>query len=178
MTAMSYSVIDSKTIYQGRVFEVRQDQIQLPDGTQAQMDILDHAGAVVILPVDKNGRIWFIRQYRHAIAQQLLELPAGGLEPDETPQACAERELREEIGMGARKMQALGGFYLAPGYSSEYLHVFLATDLFPAPLIGDPDEFIEVDQMPVGDFLNLALNGTLVDSKTLSTLLLAQKHLV
>ena len=172
-----FSVLNSKVVYRGCVFEVRQEQIELPDGSSAQMDILAHSGAVVVLPIDDADQVWFIRQYRHAIGDVLLELPAGGLEAGESPEACAHRELREEIGMAARSLVPLGGFYLAPGYSSEYLHIFLARDMYSAPLSGDVDEFIQVEQMPLANFKALALSGEIVDSKTLSALFLAEPHL-
>ncbi len=105
---------------------------------------------MVILPVDDQGNLFFVRQYRHAAGLDLLELPAGTLDEGEAPEACARREVREETGMAAGKMEHLGGFYLAPGYSTEYMHVYLATGLHSDPLEADADEFLTVEVIPLG----------------------------
>ena len=102
---MKFETIHSQPMYQGRAFSVRQDRVRLPNGAETKLDIVEHIGAVTILPVDADGNIWFVRQYRHAIGIEILELPAGTLEPGETPEVCADRETREEIGMGAKKFQ-------------------------------------------------------------------------
>jgi ADP-ribose pyrophosphatase len=119
-----------------------------------------------------------VRQYRHAAGQELLELPAGALEPGEPPEACARREIREEIGMAAEKIQKIGEFFLAPGYSTEYMHVFLATGLRRDPLPGDPDEFLSVETYPVIEVLRMVAGGEIQDAKTLAALLVAQRWLV
>lgn len=134
---MAFEIIRSEKIYHGRVFNVRCDQVSLPNGKSVELDIVEHPGAVVLVPVDDQGNLWFVRQYRHAAQVELLELPAGSLEPDELPEACALREVREEIGMAAGHIEKIGDFYMAPGYSTEFLHIYLATDLRPAPLTAD-----------------------------------------
>jgi ADP-ribose pyrophosphatase len=174
---MSFSLLHSETIYQGRAFAVRRDEVRLPDGKTAQLDIVAHHGAVTLVPVDAQGRIWFVRQYRHAAGELLLELPAGTLEPDEAPEACAAREVREEIGMAAGTLQKLGESFLAPGYSTEYMHFFLATDLQHAPLAQDADEFLNVEHISIAQAYELAHAGQIRDAKSLAALLLAQPHL-
>lgn len=163
--------------FRGRVFQVRQDRIRLPNGRETTLDIVEHRGAVVILPFDRKGRVWLIRQYRHAIGQELLELPAGTLEPGEPPEACARRELREEIGMQAHTWTFLGYFFPAPGYTSERLIAFLARDLEPAPLERDTDELIQVEPLPLPELWHLVRQGHIHDAKTLATLVLALPHL-
>lgn len=175
---MTFKTIRSKTIYQGRVFDVRQDQVELPDRRVTQLDIVDHKGAVTLIPVDEHNRIWFVRQYRHAAGETLLELPAGVMEENELPEQCAQREVREEIGMAAGKIQKIGEFFLAPGYSTEYMHVFLATGLRPSPLQGDIDEFLSIDQIPVQEAFKLVDTGHFRDAKTLAVLLLARPLLL
>ena len=138
---MRYETVHSEKKYAGKAFDVRRDEILLPDGQVAQLDIVEHVGAVTLIPLDETGAIWFVRQYRHATGKDLLELPAGTIEPGEPAEQCARREIREEIGMAARELKKVGEFFLAPGYSTEYMHVFLATGLYPDPLPGDPDEF-------------------------------------
>jgi ADP-ribose pyrophosphatase len=108
---------------------------------------------------------------------ELLELPAGTLSPDELPEHCALREIREETGFAAGKLVKIGEFYLAPGYSTEYMHLYLATDLHPDPLPGDEDEFITLERVPIRQAYQLALNGGLQDGKSLAALLLA-RHLI
>jgi ADP-ribose pyrophosphatase len=174
---MKFETIDSQSIFEGRAFNLRQDQVRLPDGADTVLDIVEHAGAVTILPVDTNGKVWFVRQYRHAAGSELLELPAGGLEPNEPPDVCADRETREEIGMGAKKYQKLGGFYLAPGYSTEFIHVFLATELFEAPLRGDSDEFLSIERIHLNDIPDMIKTGKINDGKTLAVFQLAKPYL-
>lgn len=165
---MAYPVELSETVYRGRAFTVRKDRVRLPDGGAAQLDIVEHVGAVTIVPVDEQGQIWFVRQYRHATGQELLELPAGTLEPGEAPEVCARREIREEIGMRAGVLRKLGEFYLAPGYSTEYMHVFLATGLVPDPLPGDADEFLSIVRLPLTEVDHLVEAGEIQDGKTLA----------
>jgi ADP-ribose pyrophosphatase len=121
--------------------------------------------------------LWFVRQYRHAVARELLELPAGTLEAGEDIEACARREIREEIGMSAGKLQKIGEFYPAPGYSTECLYIYLASDLHPDPLPGDDDEFIQVERIPADQVITLAEGGSILDAKTLAALLLARAYL-
>ena len=171
---MPIEVINRNTIYHGRAFNVRRDEVRLQNQNTAYLDIIEHVGAVTILPVDDEGRILFIRQYRHATGKELLELPAGTLDPAELPENCALREIREETGYAAGKLIKIGEFFLAPGYSTEYMHVYLASELRPDPLPGDEDEFISLEPVPIKQAYNLAFNGGLQDGKSLAALLLAQ----
>jgi len=174
---MSIEVIEQKTVYQGRAFNVRRDKVRFHEQKTTSVDIVEHAGAVTILPVSE-GCIQFVRQYRHAIGMELLELPAGTLDPGESPEACALREIREETGFAAGRLVKLGEFYLAPGYSTEYLYLFLATELHPDPLPGDPDEFITLEPISIEQAYEMAYNGMLEDGKSLAALLLAQPFIL
>lgn len=174
---MTFEVVHTEKIYQGRVFAVRQDQVRMPDGKLAKLDIVDHQGAVTLVPVDEERRIWFIRQYRHAAGRVLLELPAGVMETDEQPETSAQREIREEIGMAAAQLKKIGEFFLAPGYSTEYMLVYLATEIYPDPLQGDEDEFISIEKIPVDQALQMARAGQIQDAKSLAALFLALPHL-
>jgi len=171
---MTVEVIQTKTTFKGRAFDVRQDQVLLPGGHIIELDIVDHRDAVTIIPIDQDGEITFIRQYRHAAGIELLELPAGVTESGEAPESGAQRELREEIGMAAKELRKIGGFYLAPGYSTEYMHLFLATGLYPSPLPGDESEFLTVEKISVEKAYDLAGCGQIQDSKTLVGLFLAR----
>jgi ADP-ribose pyrophosphatase len=175
---MKFDLLHSEIIFKGRVFTIRRDQLRTPDGGKTAFDIVEHHGSVVILPVDHEGNLLFVRQYRHAAQLDLLELPAGTLDnAQETPLHCAAREIREETGMAAKNLLELGKFYLAPGYSTELMTVFLATDLYPSPLQPDADEFLELEKIPVNKALAMAEAGQMPDAKTLAALLLAKPHL-
>jgi ADP-ribose pyrophosphatase len=174
---MPFELIESEIVYPGRAFTIRRDQVRLPDGRTTRLDIVEHHGSVVLVPIDEQGNLLFVRQYRHAAAKDLLELPAGTLDENELPLACAARELREETGQAAALLEALGGFYLAPGYSTEYMYVYLATGLFHSPLEADDDEFLQVQAVPLAKAIRMAEQGELPDSKSLAALFLARPFL-
>jgi ADP-ribose pyrophosphatase len=141
------------------------------------LEIVDHGGSVVLIPVDEEGNLLFVRQYRHAAEADLLELPAGTRNREESYEECAAREVREETGMEAGRMQKLGEFYLAPGYSTEFMVVFLATELKENPLLGDEDEFLDLERIRLTKALEMAQQGDLPDAKSLAALLLARPYL-
>lgn len=174
---MNFSILQRETIYQGRAFEVEKVYLRLPDGAVRPYDLVQHSGSVTIVPLDDQGNILFVKQYRIGVGEELLELPAGVLNDGEDPLTCAGREIREETGMAAQKLEMLGDFYLAPGYSSEHMYIFLASGLYPAPLEQDADEFLELVAIPAGQVLEMAQNGELRDAKSLAALMLAQKRL-
>ena len=174
---MKFKLLAQEIIYEGNAFGVRQDRVQLPDGREFQVDVVVHPPAVILVPLDDEGFIWFIQQYRHPADQIMLELPAGMMEPDETPPMSAQRELREEIGMAARSLELIGEFFLAPGYSTEKLYIFLARDLYPSPLEGDLDEFLSVTKIRYEHALHSAETGQFQDAKTLAALTLARRQL-
>jgi ADP-ribose pyrophosphatase len=174
---MDFKQISRKEIYHGRVFDVYQDEVQLPNGRVTRLDVVGHEPAVTILPLDEQGQVWLIRQFRYPVGESLLELPAGLVEPGEAMAACAARELREEIGMSAEQLTPIGGFYLAPGYSSEYIYAFLARGLQPAPLPPDDDEFIEVVKFPLDEVYRMLAKGELRDAKTIAAISLARTYL-
>lgn len=169
-------ILHSEKVFRGKAFDVRRDRVSLPNGNIAQLEIVEHLGSVVLLPVDDQGQIWLVRQYRHATAQELLELPAGVLHADEEPTHCAHRELREETGMAAENLQKIGEFFLAPGYSTEYMVVYHARQLRPDPLPMDADEILRVEKIPSEQVFELAKAGQIRDCKTLAALLLARLH--
>jgi ADP-ribose diphosphatase len=173
---MTPKLLNSKTVYQGRAFSVRVDEVELRPGLKTHLDIVEHTGAVTMLPLDAEGQIWFIRQYRHSAGQVILELPAGTLGSNEDPQVGADRELQEEIGMKAAKLERLGGFWLAPGYSTEFMHVYLATDLSPSQLAQDEDEIITTEKLTPRHALALAESGEICDSKSLVALYMAARR--
>ena len=174
---MDFEILNRETIYSGRAFGVQKIKIRLPNQKESIFDLVTHSGSVTIVPVDEAGNIWFVRQYRLGAESQLLELPAGVLEKEEDPFDCAAREVREEIGMGAKKLQLLGDFYLAPGYSSEQMFVYLATGLYADELPQDDDEFLNTVKIPFPEAYEMVKKGKLKDSKSLAALLLALPYL-
>lgn len=170
---MEHSVQSSEVLFRGSLLQLRRDHVLLPGGKSKAIEIVVHPGAVVLLPIDEQGRVWFVRQYRFPTGERLLELPAGTLNPGESPEACAARECREEIGMAAGRLLPLGGFFLAPGYSTEYIHLFLAQELAPAPLPGDEDEELELEVIPFAEIKDWIARGDLRDGKSLAALQLA-----
>ena len=174
---MAFKTLESKAVFKGKIFNIRRDRVRLPNGVETQLEIFDHSGAVVIVPVDSDGNFWLVRQYRHAAKEELLEFPAGGLEAGEAPDNCARRELQEEAGVAAGRLVPLGGFFLAPGYTTEFLHVFAAFDLRPSKLAGDEDEWLAPEKVASQSFPELARSGQIRDAKTLAAYFLAQPAL-
>ncbi len=174
---MQFKTLSSQVLLRGHVFTIRQDTVQVDDGRITHFDVVEHHGSVVIVPVDADNNLIFVRQYRHAVQKDILELPAGTLEENEAPLACAQREIREETGLAARAWEKIGAFYLAPGYSTELMHVFLARDLYSAPLSPDEYEDLQVERIPLDEVAALARRGGLPDSKSLAALYLALPRL-
>ena len=171
---MPFELLRSEILLKGRAFAIRRDWMKTTDGRETKFDIIEHGGSVVIVPLDSDGNLLFVRQYRHATGQDLLELPAGTLEENEDPDVCAAREIREETGFAAGKLERLGQFYLAPGYSTEFMVVYLATDLTHDPLEADADEFLSVERIPFAQALEMARRGEMPDAKSLAALFLCQ----
>lgn len=164
-------------IFSGRVFDVEQVQVKLPNEKSHTYDLVNHHDSVTILPIDEDNQIWFVRQFRVGSQSDLLELPAGVVEKHEAPRACAAREIREEIGMASRYMKKIGSFYLAPGYCTEMNHVFLARQLHPSALSSDEDEFLEVVCIPKERAYQMARDGKIKDGKSVAALFLGQPWL-
>ena len=172
-------LIDSEVIRRGRILEFRVDTVEAADGHRSTRDIAGHPGGVCMVAIDPHDRVLLVRQWRHAIGAALLEIPAGTLdrEPDGTVEDHAEaatRELDEETGSRAGTWQYLGGFYTAPGFTSELMHLYLATDLRPADEGGlgpDEDERLELRPFPFAEALAMAKRGEILDAKTLVGLL-------
>jgi ADP-ribose pyrophosphatase len=167
--------IDGERIYEGRILDLEVDRVLLASGNEAMREVVRHKGAVVVLPLHEDRRIELVRQYRYPMAEVLLELPAGKLDPGEEPMDCAARELEEETAWKPVEIHELGWFYTTPGFTDEVLHAFIATPLEKAPEVAqNPDEAIEIVTMTVDQALDACRDGTIRDSKTIATLLLAQ----
>ena len=168
------TVLASERIYEGRLINLRVDQIRTPAGVESVREIVEHPGAIALIALDEAGCVLLVKQYRHAVRAITLEIPAGILEAGEEPPAAAQRELREETGYRAGRLDRLGGIFTAPGFSTEYIHFFLATQLAPDRLAMDDDEVIDLMRVPLTDAINLIQSGQIDDGKSVSGLLLAQ----
>ena len=169
--------LSSEQIYKGRIVTLSVDTVELPNGKTSKRELVQHPGAVAMVPVDAQGNIIMVRQFRYAANQILLELPAGTLNRDEAPDVCAARELQEETGYKATALTKLGGIFVAPGSSTEFIHLYLATGLTESRLAMDEDEFIEVAHYPLQTLLDQVYSGEITDGKTVAGLVLAQKRL-
>ena len=161
-------LLDSQHVYRGRAIHVRVDSVVKPNDTKTTREVVEHVDCVVILPMDWNGNILLVRQYRHAVDKELLELPAGSIDSGETPEEAAIRELREETGYKPGKLEKLGGFYAAPGYCTEYLHFFRASLLEKSPLTAEDTDEIDVVPTNPDDFPSLVASGQICDAKTIA----------
>ena len=163
-------VASSRRVHQGWL-GLRIDRLRFPSGHETTAEVVEHNGGVVLVAFDHEGRLLTVRQYRHPAGRVLLELPAGTIDPDEAPDVCAARELQEETGYRPQRIEKLGSFYSAPGFCSEYLHVFLCRDLVESRLEGD-EEQIELHALPLDEVLRMVTAGEIEDAKTAGALLL------
>ena len=164
------AVLATRRVHDGWV-GLRIDTLRFPSDRESTVEVVEHPGGVALIAFDQEERLLLVRQYRHPAGRELLELPAGTLDPGESPESCAERELQEETGYRPARLERLGGFYTAPGYCDEYLHVFLAVDLVESRLEGD-EEAIDVKRIPLEEVLSLIAAGEIEDAKTSGALLL------
>jgi ADP-ribose pyrophosphatase len=155
-------------IYRGKTITLRCDTQKKVDGSLKKWDIVVHPGAVVLIPITAKQEILLVKQWRHAIDKRILELPAGTLEVGEEPHVCAQRELQEETGFRANQIIPLGGFYSAPGFCTEYLHLFLALDLESDPLPADDDEKIDLYPVSFEKAEKMIKSGEIYDAKTIA----------
>lgn len=170
-------VTASRRIYEGRILSLREDTVLLAGGVEARREIVEHAPVVAIVPVDDRGRVLMVRQFRLPAQDVLLEIPAGGVDPGEEIEAAAQRELREETGYRAQRLQRIAGFYVSPGYVTEFIHVFLATGLSHDPQEADADEDIVVQPVPLAEAVRMVEAGEVRDAKSIVGILLAAKAL-
>jgi ADP-ribose pyrophosphatase len=164
--------IATEMIYLGRILNLRVDTVSLSGGGTARREIVEHAAAVTLVALDDDHNVLLVRQFRKPAERDLLELPAGSVDPGEDPEAAARRELQEETGFLPGRLEMLATFYTAPGFSTELMFLYLATDLTPARLPADDDESIVLVRVPVSEVPGLVASGEVVDAKTLVGLLM------
>jgi ADP-ribose pyrophosphatase len=173
------TLISTERLYQGRVIHLDQDTVRFPDGSTGTLEMLRHPGAAAVVPFLDEPRapdptVLLIRQFRHAADGFIWEIPAGRLDPGESPEACAHRELAEETGLRAGRLDRLTTIYTTPGFTDERIHLFLAQDVSPGEHHREADEFLELHRLPWSAVMRLIERGELIDAKTLTALLFVQ----
>ncbi len=168
--------LSSQLIYEGCVVKLRVDTVRMANGRESTREIVEHSDCVAIVAVDADDNVLLVKQYRKPIEKKLLEIPAGGIDPGEDPAAAVRREMQEETGYLPRKVERLGGFYSTPGYGTEYLHLYLATDLVPSRLYADDTDSISVVSVPLDQISQLVASGGICDAKSIAGLLVFMEY--
>ncbi len=169
---LTETTVSSQTIFQGHIVKLTVDQVRLPDGKEAQREVVFHPGGVAVLALDEDNRVALVRQYRYPIRKLLLELPAGKLDHgQEDPIEGARRELAEETGLEAAEWTYLGHILASPGFCTEDLHMYLARNLTRREQHLDEDEFLDVVTMPFDQLVGQVMDGTITDAKTVAATL-------
>lgn len=168
---MAEETQSSRMVFEGRALKLRVDTVKLPSGKETTREIVEHENCVAIVALDDADNILLVKQYRKAVEKELLEIPAGGIDPGETPEDAVCREMREETGLLPQRVERLAGFYSSPGFCTEYLHLYLATDLVPKPLKAEDSESITLVHVPLKEVTGLIASGAIVDAKSIAGLL-------
>jgi len=163
-------ILSSKVMFEGQVVKVRVEKILKENGHRTTREIVEHSPAVAVVAVDAERNILLVEQYREAVKQELLEIPAGGIDPGEDLETAVKREMQEETGFLPQKLIKLYGFYAAPGYDTEFMHIYLAAELTPSRLIAEDTEEIRLVKVPVNEIPDLLISGRLIDAKTIAGL--------
>lgn len=174
---MNGKVLKTKPIHKARIFDLVREEVVLPNGMQMELDIIRHPGASAIVPMKDPHTLLMLVQYRHAIGESIWEVPAGTLNDGEDPLECAKRELEEETGFTATTWEKLGEITPLPAYSDERIHIYLARDLHPSQQNLDPDEIVQVREVPFDNALHMITTGQIKDGKSISSIFLAKVYL-
>ncbi|GFN35428.1 NUDIX hydrolase [Tepidimicrobium xylanilyticum] len=167
----------SERVYEGKIVNLRVDTVELPGKKYSKREIVEHPGAVGIIPIKEDGSLILVKQYRKPVEKMLLEIPAGKIEINEEPKETAIRELIEETGFKANKMEYILEFYTSPGFTNEKVYLFLATDLEFVKQDPDENEYIQVKEIPIHKLIDMVNKGEITDSKTIISIFFAKKYL-
>ena len=175
---MSYEkTIEKNTVYEGVIVNVRRDKAELVNGKVVGREVVEHPGGVTVIPVEPDGTVWCVRQFRYPFGREMLEVRAGKLERGEDPFDCAVRELSEETGLTADEFVYLGPCCTSPGFSTEVLHIYLALGLHQGAMHLDPDEFLNVEKYGLEELTDRVMSGEIDDAKTIIAVLKAKRYL-
>lgn len=163
--------INSENIFNGKILKLRVDEVMLSNGDKTTREIVEHNGAVAIIPLIDEERMFLVKQFRKAIEKELIELPAGKIEKEEDPKECALRELEEEIGYKAGHIQKLLSIYTSPGFSNEIIHIYVAGDLKKTKINRDDDELMDIIEVSINEAKNMMDEGKIMDAKTITGIL-------
>lgn len=168
MKKFEEKTIAATSIYEGKIIRLQIDDVELPDGKMAKREIVKHPGAVAVIALTPERKVVLVEQYRKALERSLFEIPAGKLEPGEDPAVTVKRELEEETGYAAAKMDHLISFYTSPGFADELIHLYVASGLSKVdnPLAGDEDEFVEIHELTLEEAVECIKEGSICDAKT------------
>lgn len=175
---MSYEVIESTCAYKGKVLDIYSDKITMPNGNVTVRETVVRGNAAAIVPVDENGNIIFVRQYRHAAKEMLLEIPVGMIEKGEDPKEAAGRELEEEIGYKCSNLFFVNSVYMAIGICTEQVYFYIAENLEEGVLNPDPDEFIEIERYSLDEAIKMTFNGEIKDVKTMAGIFAYKEYIL
>jgi ADP-ribose pyrophosphatase len=174
---LTEKTLSSRVVFKGRAIRVRIDTVLTTDGRRSTREIVQRSDCVAVVAIDGHNNVILEKQFRQAIGKELLEIPAGGIDDGEAPEDAVIREMREETGLRPRKVTRLGGFYSSPGYTTEYLYLYLASDLVPDPLSAEDTAGIELIRIPLARVPALVASGKIEDAKTIAGLLYYQEYL-
>ncbi len=170
--------VESKRIYEGKTISVRVDDVVFPDGKKSLREVCERVDAVAILPIDSDGKIYLEKQYRYPFDEEIYEIPAGKMDKvdGETPLECAVRELKEETGFTAGKIEPIGKIYPSPGFVTEILYLFIATELTEGDTDFDDDEYINLVKLSADEVKEMIVSGRITDAKTIAAMYIAQNR--
>jgi ADP-ribose pyrophosphatase len=179
MEKFEEKTLSSQTIYEGKIISLRLEEVELPDGNRAKRELVQHPGAVALIPITNEGKIILVKQYRKSLNRSLIEIPAGRIEVGEDPKITALRELEEETGYGAREVTYIQSFATSPGFADEIIHLYLAENLYEIenPAAGDEDEFIELLEATIDEAEQMVAAGDIYDAKTAFAVIYAKHQL-
>ncbi|MBE7035227.1 MAG: NUDIX hydrolase [Ruminococcaceae bacterium] len=169
--------IGKEEIFEGKIIKVSRDTVELPNGELATRELVEHPGGVAVVALDNEQNVYMVRQFRYPFQQVVLEIPAGKLDPGEEIQVCCIRELEEETGLSADRLDYLGRFMVSPGFCKEWIHIYLARNLTVGKAHLDPDEFLEVETIPLDTLIDMIMRDEIQDGKTVIGLLKAQEFI-
>jgi|SRR5690625_1306987 len=169
MNKFEERTLKTKQIFDGKIISLQVDDVKLPNGAVSQREIVNHPGAVAIIPVTKDDKIIFVEQYRKPLERSIIEIPAGKIEPNEHPKITARRELEEETGYTTKNLQHVTSFYTSPGFANELIHIYYTNELYPleAKVSGDEDEFVEVFELTLPEAEQYIDEQKIYDAKTI-----------